>query len=526
MWPFVYVERARSIDTITAFCIPTCTEGAIGIGVTHKGAPSASLLIPVDERVWFHPKFDSTLGIGILEDIRNCETCLLEIYCYILFLASHRRDGRNHRSFMASFVNSSHAIATCFGDRIRKFLCGATKFVIDKNLVFLDFVTIGLRCWPSEFSIADGGIGGSKELFAIDNGAISGNGAFLDVYTSIFSLTFQFERGFDTALVKFVVEDARIIEMSWTFGSASNARFCFAVDDEEVLQRTWTVETCAQIGEVVTKLHGFGVQLTVCPTSQHGYFGQFLLVILSCAGVTSATITRPAEVVEVDNGIRTSGIEIGRNTNLQEKFRTTRIVHLHLNGAERTIVFAHVVDFGFPKTTALAAHTLRVCFSMCWESISIGAINETIVWPKSPWVGNNPSAYFIFVFFTRFSVAIEVKFDAIVITHERKGVIDCRAPVFHIVHTHYTSGLVGRCVRDAILYYSSSNANTSNATCLEVGVAIVVPQPVFHLLAAFLCSQIIRNVGRLIHTVVHGFKPFVVTSHPTEVLVGFFSITK
>ena len=208
------MERARSIDTITALSIPTSTEGAIGIGVTHKGAPSASLLIPVDERVWFHPKFDSTLGISILEDIRNCETCLLEIYCYILFLASHRRDGRNHRCFMAAFINSSHTIATCVSDGIREFLSGATKGAVDKDLVFLDFVTIGLRCCPGELTIADSSIGGSKELFAIDNGAISGNGAFLDVYTSIFSLTFQFERCFDTVLVKFVVEDARIIEMS------------------------------------------------------------------------------------------------------------------------------------------------------------------------------------------------------------------------------------------------------------------------------------------------------------------------
>ena len=115
---------------------------------------------------------------------------------------------------MATFVNSSHTIVTSVGDGIREFLSGATKGAIDKNLIFFDFVPIGLRCCPGKLTIADSSIGGSKELFAIDNGAISGNGAFLDVYTSIFSLTFQFERCFDTALVKFVVEDARIIEMS------------------------------------------------------------------------------------------------------------------------------------------------------------------------------------------------------------------------------------------------------------------------------------------------------------------------
>ena len=115
---------------------------------------------------------------------------------------------------MTTFVNSSHTIATSIGDGIREFLSGATKCAIDEDLIFFDFVTIGLRCCPGELAIADSSIGGSKELFTINNGAISGNGAFLDVYTSIFSLTFEFERCFDTALVKFVVEDARIIEMS------------------------------------------------------------------------------------------------------------------------------------------------------------------------------------------------------------------------------------------------------------------------------------------------------------------------
>ena len=100
------------------------------------------------------------------------------------------------------------------------------------------------------------------------------------------------------------------------------------------------------------------MQLTVCPTSQHGHFGQFLLILFASADVTSATVTSPAEVVEIDDCIGLLGIEIGRNTDLQEKLRATRVVHLHLDGAERTIVFAYVVDFRLPETTALVTHAL------------------------------------------------------------------------------------------------------------------------------------------------------------------------
>ena len=52
---------------------------------------------------------------------------------------------------------------------------------------------------------------------------------------------------------------------------------------------------------------------------------------------------------------------------------------------------------------------------------------------------------------------------------------------------------------------------------MEVGVAIVIPHPLFHSLTAFFRNHI-HGEGRILcNTVVHGMIPLVVTLHPSEV---------
>ena len=147
MGPLVHTKCASGIGTSIAYSIPTSGVGAVGVGVTHEGAPTwTTFLVPVADRVRLNPELDGAIREFFLEDIGNGETGLFEIYCHILFLASHRSDGRNHSCFVTSFVNRSYAVATSVSDRIREFLGSATKSAVYKDFVFLDFVPTSLRC--------------------------------------------------------------------------------------------------------------------------------------------------------------------------------------------------------------------------------------------------------------------------------------------------------------------------------------------------------------------------------------------
>ena len=237
--PFVHTEGASSIGTSIAYCIPTSGVGAISIGVAHEGAPTwTTLLVPVANRVRLDPELDGAIREAFLEDIGNGEAGLFEIYSHILFLASHRRDGRNHRSFVTSFVNRSYAVATSVSDGIREFLGSATKGAIDEHLIFFDFVAVSLRCRPSELVVAYISVGGCEELLTIYNGAVHRNCTLVNRYTVFALFLFEYEGSFYTFLVEFIVENADIVEVTRTLSVTSLARFGLGVDDEEVLQRT------------------------------------------------------------------------------------------------------------------------------------------------------------------------------------------------------------------------------------------------------------------------------------------------
>ena len=188
-----------------------------------------------------------------------------------------------------------------------------------------------------------------------------------------------------------------------------------------------------------------------------------------------------------------------------------RIVHSHFEGAEGTIVFAHTVDFGRPSTVA---RTHRA-------GVGIGAVDETVVGPEPPRVDNNPGTALIVVF-AGLSVAVKIKFDAIVIAYDGEGMVDLLSPRGDVFLSDHTGSLVGIGVGDFSLGHGRSHTDTEQATGMEVGVAVMVPQPVFRNLATF--GRVEAAAGKACgpkHTVVHGFKPLVVARHPPEVVLRF-----
>ena len=83
------------------------------------------------------------------------------------------------------------------------------------------------------------------------------------------------------------------------------------IHDEEVLERLVTVVVAAEVGQVVTELHGFGVHLAVGPLAEHGRFG--------CrVGIAVMSVASILKVVHRDNTLGLGRIEVTAYASLQQ----------------------------------------------------------------------------------------------------------------------------------------------------------------------------------------------------------------
>ena len=73
---------------------------------------------------------------------------------------------------------------------------------------------------------------------------------------------------------------------------------------------------------------------------------------------------------------------------------------------------------------------------------------------------------------------------------------------------------------------SDGDTHTSNTARMEVWIAMMVPQPVLQIAAAFFGHQVPVEAGRPQGAVVHGTKPFVIALHTTAVFVATFLLAK
>ena len=113
---------------------------------------------------------------------------------------------------------------------------------------------------------------------------------------------FAIERNLHTLIVYFVIHNRGLVDVSASYA----ARFCLY--DKEIFYGLGAVYASCKVGEVVTKFHRLVVH-SVCPTSQHGYFG---------GGACVQCVARIAEMLEGNGHVRLCGIDVLRNSCAQQ----------------------------------------------------------------------------------------------------------------------------------------------------------------------------------------------------------------
>ena len=220
--------------------------------------------------------------------------------------------------------------------------------------------------------------------------------------------------------------------------------------------------------------------------------------------------------------LRLGGVQIRRHAAAEEELGAARVVHLDLDGTQRTVILAHVVHLGVPPAVAHRAVLVEPGTAM-----GIGAVNETAVAPPlAPGVDDNPGSALVGGLFAINAVAVEVELNAVVVAHDGQRVVHRGAPFVHIIFSRNASFVVGRCFGNRLPVAATGHADTGQTTGMERVVAVVVPEPVFHRLTSLLGLNAEGEVGRADHAVEHTGIPLVVALHPTEVGVSLFLITE
>ena len=206
----------------------------------------------------------------------------------------------------------------------------------------------------------------------------------------------------------------------------------FGVDGEEVFQRFTLVVVCAEVRQVIAKLHGFGVQVSVRPSSEHrDFWGRH--------GVSTVSVSGIFEMFEGDDAVGFCGVEVVGNAGGEIEFRAAGIVHLQFDGAQRTIVLSHLIHLGHPPAVAHC--------SVCVEpgsGVSVGAVDKATVCPVgSPGVHDNPCAFFIGGGFAVDAVAVQVKLNAVIVAHDGQCVVHAGAPFLHVFLSDHSGFRVG-----------------------------------------------------------------------------------
>ena len=493
--------------------VPACRKGTIGVGVHHKRTPVTCALIPVSKAAGLEPEFYGCIFVARREDFGNRETRVLELQTGV---EGHACGNRRIHTGLGGFhiviailgcdgISYLIAFRLCFvGKNIAVNSCDAFAFAI--NMVGCHLVAAADGRAPSESAIAVSHVLGRIVALAVNDG---GNDGLVACTRDGIAVGGEVEGRLKAAEFVFVVNDGGFVDMAASLSPAA------CLDNEEVFERHILVEVCAEVGQVVAKLHRLGVQASVGPFAEHRYLGRGV-------GVTAVAIASVFEVVEGDGSLGLRGVQVAGDTCAEADFRTARIVHLQTDGAQRTVVFANAIYLGEPPGV-ITKGAVSVEPS---SAIGVGAIDETIVAPGAPGVGNNPGTYLVGTLLALDAVAIEVKLDAVVVAHNRQGVVHARTPFVDVIFVGNACSIVGCGRGDALPITTAGHTDTYDTTAVEVGVAIVVPEPVLHSLATFLRSHADGEVGRLEHTIVHGFVPFVVACHPSEVVVRFLLIAK
>ena len=151
--------------------------------------------------------------------------------------------------------------------------------------------------------------------------------------------------------VKLVVDNGCLVDIAGTLGAV------LGVGVEEVFQRLGAVERLCKVGEVVTQLHRL-VVVAVGPAAQHRY--------LVAARLGGACVV---EVGEARALLRLGGGGVLRYACAQQYLGAVAEVHGHLDGAQRAVVLAWMIESGIPWVAA-EAHAVGVFVGAVYHALA------------------------------------------------------------------------------------------------------------------------------------------------------------
>ena len=354
-----------------------------------------------------------------------------------------------------------------------------------------------LRCVPQQRGAFGPQVAWGKQRFALHHGRNDGAPpAVVDKRARL-----KAHARFHAAAVLLIVDDGAVVELACADGIV--ARF----DDKEVFQRPARVEACREVRQVVAKLHRLVVQPAVGPASQHGRGG-----FEAPLAARAASVAGKFEMLHRHGELRLCGCRIGGNAHAQPQFAAARVVHAHLQRAQRPVVFAGVVKLGLPRPAFVLAHG---------EAILVGAVDEALVGPAvAPRVDDDPGSALVLARFAIKAVAVQVEDGAVVIPHDGQGMVHAVSPACHILFPHQPGSFVlsGGVVCHVALFAGAGHADAANAARVKRRVAAMVPEPVLHQFASLFGVEPIGRERVVRNAVLHGFKPFVVALHPAEIV--------
>ena len=243
MVPTSHLQSAFGVHTFLAHCIPTGGESTVGVGVEHELSPATGLEVPVFEALGLDPELDGAVIIAVVEDIGNTEAVVVELGGDIGGLHGHRGANCQALTLDTTVKHGRNAVSAIAIDGLFALFGVGDLHTVLIDVVLLDAVTAVLGCIPSELRAFELQVARHGVLFAVDYTAHRGD--LTAGYGQHAVVALEFERSFHAVLVKFVVDDRHIIDVSATLGARSDFRLGASIYIEEEFEGLRVIESFA-----------------------------------------------------------------------------------------------------------------------------------------------------------------------------------------------------------------------------------------------------------------------------------------
>ena len=375
--------------------------------------PWTYLLVPVYQSNWLHPPLDGGLAIGPQEQARNYKTAFVQTHHIVVFL-TFGHIGSHGGGLLAGTalagpvqINGSHTVVESVGGHqiiSADIGCRAVnQFIVRIDVIAVERKARRLGLLPGQCLVCYGCIERLVELFSLHN---DGNHRG---FASVEHLHRIYVEGYlDALTLCFVVNKRNIVYVSLAIGRL------LRINEEEVLQWTCTVIIYSEVGDIIAEFHRFVVH-AVGPPAQHRHIG---------VGTIIGAVAGILEVIHQESLFGLGGRSVTAHAGTQTYFTAFAVIHAYFERAQRTVVAAHFIETGLKPSVRLPR--------LQRTAILVRTIDEAARGPAlAPGIDHQPGAHLVFVFFAKHAVGVQVKLDAVVITHDGHGMIVLMIPSLH-----------------------------------------------------------------------------------------------